>query len=164
MPAFYARFRPFGNTPVSMPAQRVERPTHSVRNLHIQSLCDPCLLHIAPIDPSSVPLFLRSHILPSIRRIYLDDNNSGTPNAQSSAVSSVISECERLRAEVAALKNTCGLWRRRAETHAAATLGLLGLVHSTRDEVTMVKGQNGVLHAEINSLRRRLNTPSVSDW
>ena len=112
-------------------------------NLTGDSARSSCI--IAPLDMSTVPLHLRPHITPSIRKVYLDlppkDTNSGpktsplnTATLDSSKALSL--EVARLRAEVEALKCNCSMWRRRAEAHSSTTIGLLKLCRAAKDQFT----------------------------
>ena len=68
-----------------------------------------------------------------------------------------ISECARLQAENDALKVNSALWRKRAEVHAGATLGLITLVRGARDHALKWKTEKEELERQTNILKRRLD-------
>ncbi len=110
---------------------------------------------IVNIDPTLIPAHLRTHIIPSIRRLYLDEPN---PNIDSSMdTPKAVSECARISAENAALRLNCGLWRRRAEVHAAATLGLLNVARIARDSAVQMKQEKDELERRYNVLKRKID-------
>ncbi|PBK69209.1 hypothetical protein ARMSODRAFT_886706 [Armillaria solidipes] len=107
------------------------------------------------IDPTLIPAHLRTHIIPSIRRLYLDEPN---PNIDSTMdTPKAVSECARISAENAALRLNCGLWRRRAEVHAAATLGLLNVARIARDNAVQLKQEKDELERRYNVLKRKID-------
>lgn len=110
---------------------------------------------IVNIDPTLIPSHLRTHIIPSIRRLYLDEPN---PNIDSSMdTPKAVSECARISAENTALRHNCGLWRRRAEVHAAATLGLLNVARIARDSAVQMKQEKDELERRYNVLKRKID-------
>lgn len=141
------------NSPVSLPCGHVfcyeclKRAVQVIRPYSTLHTCPTCrmLYFITPLDISTVPLHLRPHITPSIRKVYLDlppkDTNSGpktsplnTATLDSSKALSL--EVARLRAEVEALKYNCSMWRRRAEAHSSTTIGLLKQCRAAKDQFT----------------------------
>jgi len=90
----------------------------------------------ARYDPKLVPSYLRPHLVPSVRRLYLDVPNK-TPRTVTSTTEIAI-ENFRLHAEIDALRTNCEMWRKRAEVHGSAILGLLRLVRVAREEVAKV--------------------------
>ncbi|PBK99756.1 hypothetical protein ARMGADRAFT_985669 [Armillaria gallica] len=111
------------------------------------------------IDPTLIPSHLRTHIIPSIRRLYLDEPN---PNIDSSMnTPKAVSECARISAENAALRLNCGLWRRRAEVHAAATLGLLNVARIARDSAVQLKQEKDELERRYNVLKRKIDAEEL---
>lgn len=107
------------------------------------------------IDPAVVPAHLRPHIAPNLRKLYLEERNPHIDLSMSHR--SAISECGRLNAENSAMKINCSLWRKRAELHAAATLGLLSLARSARDHALHMKNENDELKRQLNVLKRKLD-------
>ncbi|GBE89521.1 hypothetical protein BKA93DRAFT_500477 [Sparassis latifolia] len=108
---------------------------------------------ISQVDPSLVPPHLRQHVSPAVRKLHLDYTAPHT--LQPSSPSSVPNtECDRLRAENAALKATCIVWRKRAAVHATATLGLVGLARLARDSALKMKSERDFLESRYNALKR----------
>lgn len=104
-----------------------------------------------------IPGSIRPHVVPSLRRLYLEEE----PNTQSSSSgitspSAAVSECGRLTAENKTLRVNCALWKRRAELHAAATCGLLNLARMTRECNEKLKRDNEELQRQCNLLKRKL--------
>ncbi|KAI0339560.1 hypothetical protein BDW22DRAFT_1335987 [Trametopsis cervina] len=109
---------------------------------------------IANIDSALVPMNLRPHLTPAIRKLCLDFTTAATPGT------SPASECDRLRSENASLRVCCEVWRKRAAVHAAASLGLVGLARLTRDEVLKCKAEKMELETKYNALKRT-HSPEV---
>ena len=99
-----------------------------------------------------MPHHLRSHITPSVRKLFLEYTipSPGTPSTSSP------SECEHLRAENASLKTCCFVWRKRAAVHAAATLGLVGLARLARDYALRMKKERDELEEKYNELQKQM--------
>ncbi|KIY49925.1 hypothetical protein FISHEDRAFT_40332 [Fistulina hepatica ATCC 64428] len=144
-------------TPVSLPCGHVfcheciVRVVNAARSYTTMHTCPACRAPypVVTMDPGLVPEYLRPHLLPSIRRIYLDDPDRKTlPPSLESA------ECGRMSAENVALRVNCGLWRKRAEVHAAATLGLLGLARQARDCAIQMKRERDEWIKRYSSLKR----------
>jgi len=79
-------------------------------------------------------------------------NSEGTPTSSAFA----ISEYNRLTAENKALKTNCWVWRRRAETHAAATIGLLNVARITKDRAAQLQHEKEELQRECALLKMKL--------
>jgi len=110
---------------------------------------------IVPVNPAAIPMHLRPFVSPSVRRVYLD---SSSPDGASSSTSTDVSdELVRLRAENQTLRNHCVLWRRRAEVHGAATLGLLDFARMVRDQAVSLAQERDALKDQCRSLKRRLD-------
>lgn len=107
----------------------------------------------AGIDPVLTPLS-PPHVIPSIRRLYLDQR---APPAPISSVTEIAKENRRLLAENSALRTNCEMWRKRAETHSAATLNLLGLLRTARDQAIQLH------HEQHNVLKRKSDEDELSD-
>lgn len=120
---------------------------------HRPSACCNVSSQIVNIDPAIVPSYLRPHLAPSIRKLYLDDQPSRPSNVPSTAVEA-LAEAARLNAENSALRTNCAMWRRRAEVHAAATLGLLGLARQTRDHAVRMKFERDEFQKRYGDLKR----------
>jgi len=117
-----------------------------------------------------VPPNLRAFITPSIRRVYLDtpDRPAATPEkdagretgaapSTSVASSSQASEISRLQAENVALRTSCAMWRRRAELHGSANLGLLNFAKMVRDQASNLAREREELQNCCLLLKRRLD-------
>lgn len=105
----------------------------------------------ATVDPQLVPLHLRPHLTPAIRKLSLDFTvSSPDPSCVTPA-----SECDRLRAENVSLRACCEVWRKRAAVHAAASLGLVGLARLARDHAMKMRQENCELQQKYTSLKRK---------
>ncbi|KAI3597821.1 tripartite motif-containing 58 [Moniliophthora roreri] len=128
----------------------------SCTNLHS---CPSCRspFSIMTMDPALVPAHLRPYIVPSIRKLYLDESPAGSSTEVSSSTSSLaLSECNRLTAENTVLRTNCCIWRRRAETHAAATFGLLNVARMAKQRVIQLEHEKEELERSCTILKRKL--------
>lgn len=155
--------------PVSLPCghvfctECVARTVQSVqppRNFHSCPTCRTAY-SIVPVSSSAIPPQLRPFVSAGIRRVYLDgdapvasDGNSDPSSPSTSHESS--DELARLRAENQTLRSHCVLWRRRAELHGAATLGLLDFARMVRDQATTLARERDELKRQYGSLKRKL--------
>ncbi|RDB15358.1 hypothetical protein Hypma_004657 [Hypsizygus marmoreus] len=148
--------------PVALPCghifcnECIRRAVDSIKTYSTLHSCPVCrtLYSVASFDPALVPAFLRPHITPSIRKLYLD-LPSGKPRVVSSTIEIAV-ENARLNAENHALRTNCEMWRRRAEVHGAATLGLLGLARIARDEAVKMRHERDEVYKHYHSLKRKL--------
>lgn len=103
---------------------------------------------------STVPHHLRPYIVPSIRRVYLDlPPKPEQPSASISGSSDTLSmEVARLRAENDALRHNCSMWRKRAEVHSAATLGLLEMSRTAKDQIFQLAQERDKIRNEHRKL------------
>lgn len=69
-----------------------------------------------------------------------------------------VAECARLNTENASLRFNCDLWRKRAEVHAAATLGLLNIARVARDHALQLREEKTELERKYTSLKRKVVT------
>jgi len=76
--------------------------------------------------------------------------------SSSSVAMSSASELARLRAENIALRNNCALWRKRAEMHGAANLGLLNFARVVRDQASHLARERDQLQTRCHSLKRKM--------
>ena len=106
---------------------------------------------LANVDPNLVPHHLRSHITPSVRKLFLEYTIPAPTKASTST-----SDCERLLAENASLKTCCYVWRKRAAVHAAATLGLVGLARLARDYGLRMKKERDEFETKYNELKKQM--------
>ncbi|KAG6816048.1 hypothetical protein H0H87_008964 [Tephrocybe sp. NHM501043] len=92
-----------------------------------------------------------------MRKVHLESpvDKSAAPRTVSGSTEMVI-ENSRLHAENEALKNAVGMWRRRAELHGAATLGLLGFSRTARDQALRMRFERDEVYKHYNILRERL--------
>lgn len=155
--------------PVSLPCghvfctECVARTVQSVqppRNFHSCPTCRTAY-SIVPVSSSAIPPQLRPFVSAGIRRVYLDgdapvasDGNTDPSSPSTSHESS--DEIARLRAENQTLRSHCVLWRRRAELHGAATLGLLDFARMVRDQATTLARERDELKRQYGSLKRKL--------
>jgi hypothetical protein len=111
---------------------------------------------IAPLNPLVLPSHLRPFITPTIRRVFLDSSEE-SKEPSSSIPPNVAEELARLRSENLALKSHCTLWKRRAEVHSAATLGLLDLARTVRDQAASLARERDEWARRCHSLKRKLD-------
>ncbi|KAF9269216.1 hypothetical protein L218DRAFT_852060 [Marasmius fiardii PR-910] len=111
---------------------------------------------IVNIDPALVPAHLQPYVVPSIRKLYMDDATSQNSEPTPASSSFVISEYNRLVAENKALKTNCWVWRRRAETHAAATIGLLNVARITKERAEQLQHEKEELERDCSILKKEL--------
>ena len=107
------------------------------------------------MDSSVVPNHLRPHVLPHIRRLFLDEHRPLVDDNMPS--SSAFTECSRLSAENSTLRFNCDMWRKRAEVHAAATVGLLNVARDARNENLQLKKERDELDRKYNMLKRKFD-------
>ena len=113
-----------------------------------------------------VPANLRPFITPSIRRVYIDPPTTSQgddtpdvneqPSTAGSSRTAVTSELSRLRAENLALRNNYAMWRKRAEMHGAANLGLLNFARVVRDQASHLARERDELQTRCLSLKRKV--------
>ncbi|KAI0923639.1 hypothetical protein AcW1_006534 [Taiwanofungus camphoratus] len=104
---------------------------------------------LSQVDPALVPHHLQHHVTPSVRKLHLEYNIPSPTK-----LSSPGSECDQLRAENSSLRSCCIVWRKRAEVHAAATLGLVGLARLARDAAIKTKAEKDDLESRYNALKK----------
>jgi hypothetical protein len=51
------------------------------------------------------------------------------------------------------------MWRGRSEAHAAATIGLLNMAHTMKDQFMQMKTERDELEKQCNMLRRKIGEP-----
>ena len=112
---------------------------------------------IAPISPALIPQQLRLHINPSIRRVFIDSAKGESSSSMSNTCSNSENELARLRAENRNLRTQCAMWRRRAELHGAATLGLLDFARILRDKASSLSRERDELETRCYALKRQLD-------
>ncbi|KAG5725073.1 hypothetical protein E4T56_gene12401 [Termitomyces sp. T112] len=153
------------NAPVALPCghlfceECISRAVEAVIPFTTLHSCPAChaSYNIADVDISSVPAQLRPHILPSIRRLCTDFPNGKSEEPRTvSGMTEIAIENSRLHAENEALKNTCAMWRRRAELHGAATLGLLGFARIAKDQALRMRYERDEVYKHYNLLRQEL--------
>ncbi|KAF8892190.1 hypothetical protein BD779DRAFT_97380 [Infundibulicybe gibba] len=148
-------------SPMSLPCGHVFcsecllRAVESIKPYTTLHACPVCRTPytVANIDPALAPSYLRPNLTPSIRRLFLDEPSPS--NHLPTSLEVAAKEIARLTAENQALRKNCGMWRRRAEVHSAATLGLLGLARITRDQVLEMKVEKDKVEIQYHSLKRK---------
>ncbi|KAF8159347.1 hypothetical protein B0H34DRAFT_654685 [Crassisporium funariophilum] len=136
-------------------------------NIHSCPICRSSY-NIATPSLDVFPPYLRSFVAPSIRKVFI--NNSPSPSAtadkgapeQPTASTSSLSEITRLQAENHALRTNCAMWRRRAEMHGAANLGLLNFARAVRDQASHLARERDELRIYCSSLKRKLDDDELS--
>ncbi|PPR07003.1 hypothetical protein CVT24_011089 [Panaeolus cyanescens] len=152
--------------PVSLPCghifctQCIVKSVQAVQSYTALHNCPICrsLYNIAPLNPSVVPAHLRPFVTPSIRRVFLDpsDQEKELPkDSETPPVDDAAAELQRLRTENAALRNQCGMWRKRAEMHGSANLGLLNFARAVRDQASQLAREKLELEGRYLTLKRK---------
>ncbi|KAF8972748.1 hypothetical protein BDZ97DRAFT_1649581 [Flammula alnicola] len=135
------------------------------RHLHPCPICRS-VYNIAPINLNVVPPNLRPFITPSIRRVYLDiqsnKEDGSVESRDTPAASGSSSELSRLRAENHALRTNCAMWRKRAEMHGTANLGLLNFARVVRDQAAHLARERDELQKHCRSLKRKIEDDELS--
>ncbi|KXN90701.1 hypothetical protein AN958_03986 [Leucoagaricus sp. SymC.cos] len=153
------------NSPVSLPwhifcHECLRRAVQTVQPYSTLHACPTCRTHyfITPLDMATVPPHLRPHVTPSIRRVYLDlppnpeKADDSSSDASSSNSRALAIEISRLRSENDALRHNCLMWRKRAEVHSSATLGLLELSRTARDQIIQVSQERDAIQRDYMKL------------
>ncbi|EIN03855.1 hypothetical protein PUNSTDRAFT_77334 [Punctularia strigosozonata HHB-11173 SS5] len=160
-------------SPVALPCghvfcqQCLQRVVMAIAPFMTQHQCPTCRAPycIAGVDPSIVPEELRAHILPAVRKVYLD--LSPNPHEQASAKKSPslggtekhsdqqVPESLPPHLKEARLRLMCDAWRGRAQMHAAATLGLVGLARLARDHALKMQAERNQLQKRYLELKRQ---------
>jgi hypothetical protein len=122
---------------------------HLYASLAAWSLNSLVTLDLANIDPSLVPESLRQHILPAIRKVYLEQPTSTDPPDQFAL----------LKSENDTLNVLCNMWRGRSEAHAAATVGLLNMARTMKDQFIQMKTERDELEKQYNMLKSKVEEP-----
>ncbi|EPQ56781.1 hypothetical protein GLOTRDRAFT_128242 [Gloeophyllum trabeum ATCC 11539] len=154
-------------SPVALPCGHVfccaciERIVTTIKPFTSQHCCPSCRrpYSISTIDPSMIPSHLHQHIFPPIRKLYLDLSPTlprPSTSSQSQTHLAAPTEGETAKAENLALRAHVEMWKRRAEVHSAANLGLVNLAKMARDYAVGVKRERDALEREMAELRRRL--------
>lgn len=152
-------------TPISLPCGHIfcsECIFKTVRAVKPPTQFHPCpvcrsLYSVAPISPALIPQQLRLHINPSIRRLFIDSAKGESSNSMTNTSSNPEDELARLRAENRNLRTQCVMWRRRAELHGAATLGLLDFARILRDKASSLSRERDELESRCYALKRQLD-------
>ncbi|THV02529.1 hypothetical protein K435DRAFT_653101 [Dendrothele bispora CBS 962.96] len=149
-------------SPVSLPCGHIYcsecllRAINAIKPYTTLHFCPTCRTpySIVGVNPALVPQHLRPHIVPCVRRVFLEESTSGSKTSPPGAA---ITECGRLTAENTSLRVNCGLWRKRAEVHAAATLGLLNLARLAKEQAEKMKRERDELQKQCQILKRKLD-------
>ncbi|KAJ7703468.1 hypothetical protein B0H16DRAFT_1831033 [Mycena metata] len=131
-------------SPVSLPCGHVfcleciRRTVDSIKSRTTSHFCPTCRAQYSlfTVDPKLIPAYLRPHILPPIRKVFIDDASPSTASGSSTPAPVSPSTCPELGralAEVNALRQHCAAWRQRAESHAMGNTALLGLARAAKD-------------------------------
>ncbi|KDQ61477.1 hypothetical protein JAAARDRAFT_511597 [Jaapia argillacea MUCL 33604] len=142
-------------SPVALPCGHVfchsciERVVSSIKPFTTTHCCPTCRspYTIASLDNSLVPVHLRPYISSPIRKIFLDPASETCTPAQAESAS--------VRAENLALRAHCEAWRRRAEVHSAANLGLVNLARLARDHALQMKAERDALEETLTAMKRK---------
>lgn len=123
--------------------------------LHL-TLCSP----VAP-DPLLVPPHLRPYVLPTFRRIYLNTPAPSLPLPYTDSGSKLTAEAEkavaRLHMENAVLRQSCHVWRARAQAHMTAHFQFNVLVRMARDQARMLKDDRNEMARKYDTLKRKFS-------
>jgi hypothetical protein len=107
-----------------------------------------------------VPPNLRAFVTPSIRRLYIEEKEEekDMPIAPSS------SDISRLQAENHALRNHCGMWKKRAEIQGSATLNLIKLANTIRDQASHLARERDELQRYCSWLKSKLDVDEFVEF
>ncbi|KAJ7669453.1 hypothetical protein DFH06DRAFT_1038564 [Mycena polygramma] len=178
-------YEPF-TSPVSLPCGHVfcreclRRAVEAVKSRTVQHSCPSCRASysILTLDPALIPPYLRPHILPPIRKVFIDEPAAASTSTSTSVASATAppapapagpsAELARITAEAATLREHCATWRRRAETHAAANASLLAFARAAKDCALRLRAERDAERSQYCLLKRKLaelmpDSPSPSD-
>ncbi len=65
-------------------------------------------------------------------------------------------ELQRLRSENEALRSNCSMWRKRAEMHGSANLGLINFAKVVRDQAALLGRERDNLQVRCRLLSRKV--------
>ncbi|KAJ6619918.1 hypothetical protein B0H10DRAFT_1129810 [Mycena sp. CBHHK59/15] len=177
MPTCSICYEPY-KSPISLPCghifcrECIFRTVDSTKSCSVQHFCPTCrspynvgepfsVVHpaqntvliplLVTVDSGLVPPYLRPHILPPIRQVFFD-----TSPKPVSAAPALAGDLGRATAENTALRMSCGMWRRRAELHAAANTGLLGLARAAKDHSQRMRAERDTALNRCALLKRKL--------
>jgi len=119
---------------------------------------------VLTVDPKFIPPYLRPHILPPIRKVFIDDasspstasGSSSTPAPLPAPPVSASAELGLALAEVNALRQHCATWRKRAESHAMGNGALLGLARAAKDCALRMRAERDAERSQCVLLKRKL--------
>ncbi|KAJ7154565.1 hypothetical protein C8R46DRAFT_1117758 [Mycena filopes] len=163
-------------SPVSLPCGHVfcreciRRTVDAVKSRATTTthLCPTCRkpYSIVTLDPKLVPPYLRPHIQPPIRKLFIDNNDasappgsspSSTPAAPTPApVQGSAADLGRALAEAHALRQHCATWRHRAESHAMGNAALLALSRAAKDCALRMRAERDAERSQCVLLKRKL--------
>ncbi|KAJ7034576.1 hypothetical protein C8F04DRAFT_567406 [Mycena alexandri] len=162
-------------SPVSLPCGHVfclkciRRTVESVKSA-TNHFCPTCRApySVLTVDPKFIPPYLRPHILPPIRKVFIDDtsspstasgsgsSSSSTPAPLPAPPASASAELGLALAEVNALRQHCATWRKRAESHAMGNGALLGLARAAKDCALRMRAERDAERSQCVLLKRKL--------
>ncbi|KAJ7692518.1 hypothetical protein B0H16DRAFT_1707282 [Mycena metata] len=161
--------------PVSLPCGHVfclkciRQMVDSVKSRPTNHFCPTCraAYSLLTVDPKLVPPYLRPHILPPIRRVFIDDappspstasgsSSTSAPPASGSASTSTDSQLALALAEISTLRRHCATWRQRAESHAMGNNALLGLARAAKDCALRMRAERDAERSQCVLLKRKL--------
>ncbi|KAK7039397.1 hypothetical protein R3P38DRAFT_2899297 [Favolaschia claudopus] len=169
-------------SPVSLPCGHIFCRECIRKSFSVSDPAKPCQLQQncaicrAPysaliVNPELVPVHLRPHILPQIRRVFLNEINPPPASASVSAsTSSSTSNQPTLvptpspqaanlacaQAEINALQTQCAMWRKRAETHAMGNSTLLAFTRAAKDCAIRLRAERDAERSKCVILKRKL--------
>ncbi|KAJ7744177.1 hypothetical protein B0H16DRAFT_995447 [Mycena metata] len=114
---------------------------------------------VLTVDPKFIPPYLRPHILPPIRKVFIDDASPSIASGSGSTPAppaSAFAELGRALAEVNALQQQCAAWRKRAESHAMGNGALLGLARAAKDCALRMRAERDAERSQCVLLKRKL--------
>jgi len=120
-------------------------------NFHPCPLCRS-VYNIAPVNMKMVPPNLRAFVTPSIRRLYIEEEEGNDM-----PIASSLSEISRLQAENHALRNRCVMWQKRAEFQGSANLNLIKLANAIRDQASHLARERDELQRHCSWLKSKVD-------
>ncbi|KAJ7154562.1 hypothetical protein C8R46DRAFT_1356610 [Mycena filopes] len=155
-------FEPF-TSPVSLPCGHVfcqeciRRTVDAVKSNSMNHFCPTCResYSILTLDLKLVPPYLRPHIHPPLRKVFID-NDTSAPSSSGSTAPGPSTALGRASAEANALRQHCATWRQRAESHAMGNAALLVLARAAKDCALRMRAERDAERSQCVLLKRKL--------
>ncbi|KAJ7636776.1 hypothetical protein FB45DRAFT_828940 [Roridomyces roridus] len=149
------------SSPVALPCGHVfcqeciRQVVDSANSSKTKHSCPTCRSNftIMNLDPNLIPPYLRPHILPTLRPLFIDGLGIKTSPASSDCSMPAASPSNP---DVTALQTSVTAWQKQAETHASANTTLLAFARRTRDCALRLRTERDMHRNECVLLKRKL--------